>query len=230
MISNQKNTLVRERSRVQSSLAAPASSIEIVAETGASAAGASRSQPAKSANECKTPRAERCEIGARQSTGRTQLYRHFDAEGCLLYVGISLSALVRTRQHRDNSSWFPNVVKITIETYATRDEALEAETLAIERERPVFNVRKTLDEIEATRRAADVELAKMVIAAKITSLQAAYSPAEAARELGIYEFHVNKLIKAGKLRACRIGTRTVITGWAMLEFLEYVDASERVDL
>src|SRR5438067_656371 len=30
----------------------------------------------------------------------TQLYRHFDADGTLLYVGISLSALQRLRGHR----------------------------------------------------------------------------------------------------------------------------------
>lgn len=36
----------------------------------------------------------------REDPGETELYRHFAADGCLLYVGISLSAVARLTQHR----------------------------------------------------------------------------------------------------------------------------------
>lgn len=161
---------------------------------------------------------------------RTQLYRHYDADGQLLYVGISLSALLRTRQHRENSPWFANIAKITVETFPDRATAYDAETFAIENERPLYNVQKVLDGAKAESRAAEVRLAKMVIAAKITSLSPAYKVFEAAQELGLTSDHVTRLIKAKKIRACKIASQTIITGWAMLDFLEYVDASERIEI
>lgn len=73
----------------------------------------------------------------------TELYRHFDSEGRLLYVGISLSVLHRLRAHRRISPWFSQVTNITIERFETRDLALAAEKVAIKTERPKFNVMLT---------------------------------------------------------------------------------------
>jgi hypothetical protein len=70
--------------------------------------------------------------------GRTQLYRHFDADDRLLYVGISISAVIRLYEHR-SSSWFYKIAKITIETFDTRQRAVEAERRAIVEERPSYN-------------------------------------------------------------------------------------------
>lgn len=70
----------------------------------------------------------------------TSLYRHFDADGILLYVGISLSWPKRTKDHVRGSRWFDAVVKVEIERFASRDEALAAERRAIQAERPVFNI------------------------------------------------------------------------------------------
>lgn len=69
-----------------------------------------------------------------------QLYRHFDDEGRLLYVGVSMMAVYRTVQHRRNSHWFREVCTITIEHFATRAEALTAEALAIRTEKPLHNI------------------------------------------------------------------------------------------
>lgn len=71
---------------------------------------------------------------------RTSLYRHFDADGALLYVGISLSWPARTKAHVRESSWFAEVAQVTIEQFATREEALEAEREAIRREKPRHNI------------------------------------------------------------------------------------------
>lgn len=70
----------------------------------------------------------------------TALYRHFAADGTLLYVGISLSWPERTRAHRSDSRWFDQVARLEIEHFPTRDEALAAEREAIQCERPKFNI------------------------------------------------------------------------------------------
>lgn len=71
----------------------------------------------------------------------TSLYRHFDKDGALLYVGISLSAIRRMGQHRMESRWFDRVATIKVEHFATREEARTAERAAIKSENPKFNVK-----------------------------------------------------------------------------------------
>jgi hypothetical protein len=71
--------------------------------------------------------------------GGTELYRYFDADWNLLYVGISFSSLVRLAQHRSTDVWFQRVTRIEIERFDRREEAEEAERKAIRRERPEFN-------------------------------------------------------------------------------------------
>ena len=70
----------------------------------------------------------------------TALYRHFDAEGRLLYVGISLNAFSRLMQHRRDSAWFRQIASITVEWFPTRGKAVDAERAAIQAERPLHNV------------------------------------------------------------------------------------------
>jgi len=80
----------------------------------------------------------------------TELYRHFDNENALLYVGISLSTFKRLSQHKDHSQWFNKVSRVTIEHFPTREEAIAAEKKAIKTEDPKFNIanKKTAREIE----------------------------------------------------------------------------------
>lgn len=68
------------------------------------------------------------------------LYRHFDAAGTLLYVGISTAALFRLHQHKKRSDWFPRIAKITLEHYPDRPAALAAEKVAIQTENPLYNI------------------------------------------------------------------------------------------
>lgn len=69
----------------------------------------------------------------------TQLYRHFNADGELLYVGISMTVLIRTRSHSYNSTWFNEVRRIEIEPFPSLVSALEAERSAIRDEKPKHN-------------------------------------------------------------------------------------------
>lgn len=79
--------------------------------------------------------------------GETELYRHFDAKGRLLYVGISLSTIVRLAQHKNVSHWMKRVARIDIERFPTRRMAEEAERRAIHDEGPECNVNGASSEL-----------------------------------------------------------------------------------
>lgn len=75
------------------------------------------------------------------SQGRTALYHVYDAEGALLYVGISANPDVRWGQHSLTKPWWPEVADRRVQWYATRGEAADAERKAIAAERPRWNTR-----------------------------------------------------------------------------------------
>lgn len=70
---------------------------------------------------------------------KTALYRHFNADNQLLYVGISLSAIHRLSQHK-TSGWHDDIAKVDIIHFNNRTEALDAEKEAIKEENPRFNI------------------------------------------------------------------------------------------
>jgi hypothetical protein len=71
--------------------------------------------------------------------GVTELYRHFDKFGRLLYVGISMSGIGRLSTHRRECAWFNLISVVTIERLPNRAAALVAEAKAIQLEKPYFN-------------------------------------------------------------------------------------------
>jgi excinuclease UvrABC nuclease subunit len=68
-----------------------------------------------------------------------ELYRHYDKDDVLLYVGISLSAVARLSQHKD-SRWFSKIARVEIEQCETREYASWLEYQAFEREKPLYNL------------------------------------------------------------------------------------------
>lgn len=70
----------------------------------------------------------------------TALYRLFDLEGTLLYVGITDALKNRMAQHAGEKAWWPAVVKKTVTWYGSRAEAEAAESAAIQDEAPIYNV------------------------------------------------------------------------------------------
>lgn len=68
------------------------------------------------------------------------LYRLFDAQQQLLYVGISMRAWARLHEHADSKHWWPDVKSITTEHFSTRRDVSEAERAAIAIENPRYNV------------------------------------------------------------------------------------------
>lgn len=68
-----------------------------------------------------------------------KLYRHFDKNNVLLYVGISLSAAKRLSEHHAKSWWGARISRMTIEEFPDREIALRAEAIAIHDENPTCN-------------------------------------------------------------------------------------------
>lgn len=70
----------------------------------------------------------------------SDLYRFFDANGDLLYVGISLSALQRASEHRSDKGWWRDVTRMEVEHHDVDRADLEfMEKEAIRNERPRHN-------------------------------------------------------------------------------------------
>ena len=70
----------------------------------------------------------------------TDLYRHYDENDQLLYVGISLHAIVRLTEHKRNSGWAGSIRRVDITPYPTRAKAMKAEREAILAEQPLWNI------------------------------------------------------------------------------------------
>jgi hypothetical protein len=79
---------------------------------------------------------------ARVLDADTALYRHFDKDGRLLYVGISVSAGIRNGAHKHTASWFKEITSIKIEQFQTRRDAELAEHIAISEEAPLHNSKR----------------------------------------------------------------------------------------
>lgn len=68
------------------------------------------------------------------------LYRLFDQDGTLLYVGATLNVFSRLAAHRSRQPWFFEVARVELEHFEERADALRAEARAIEEEEPKHNV------------------------------------------------------------------------------------------
>lgn len=72
----------------------------------------------------------------------TVLYRYFDQENQLLYIGVSLNLASRMSQH-GKTPWGYAVAKVTAQWFDCGVEALAAERIAIRTEQPKYNVRSS---------------------------------------------------------------------------------------
>lgn len=72
----------------------------------------------------------------------TAVYRLFDVNKALLYVGISWDPDLRMKDHKTNSPWWPSVDHTTIAWYRNREAAMGHEAWAITAEAPLYNTRR----------------------------------------------------------------------------------------
>lgn len=70
----------------------------------------------------------------------TAVYRFFNRDGRLLYVGITYDPADRWQGHAAKAQWWKDAVDNTIDWYDTRTEAERAEKTAIRYEKPIHNV------------------------------------------------------------------------------------------
>lgn len=68
------------------------------------------------------------------------LYRWWDAEGRLLYVGKSISVLERLKKHRQKSAFFDEAAAMTIELFPDAESLGAGEVAAILAENPIYNI------------------------------------------------------------------------------------------
>lgn len=69
----------------------------------------------------------------------TYLYRCFDREGELLYVGITDNVERRKKEHAVEKFWWGDVVRVTSMAFQTREQALWAEWAVINTCNPLHN-------------------------------------------------------------------------------------------
>lgn len=79
------------------------------------------------------------------------IYRHFDKEGTLLYIGTTANIFQRMLGHSRQSHWHDQIANITLEHCSSKKEAFKREAEAIFKETPLFNVRsqdpKSIEEL-----------------------------------------------------------------------------------
>lgn len=66
------------------------------------------------------------------------VYRMFDDEMCLLYIGVSCNLRLRMPDHV-RKDWYGDINYISLERYTTREAAMEIKRRAIEKEIPLYN-------------------------------------------------------------------------------------------
>jgi len=165
------------------------------------------------------------------------LYRHFNAQGVLLYVGISLRPLTRTREHITLSGWANEITNVAIEYLPTRKEAMAAEAKAVIEENPLYNIRLRKPKKEPTfisrklmRLAAVTEVcaeeARINLSHRILNFAPLYLPKDAANALGISVSILKQEIALSNIATVLIPSpraekmNTYITGWQLIDWLE----------
>ena len=68
------------------------------------------------------------------------VYRQYDVNGQLLYVGAAACVWNRMVGHKRDAEWIELVAGVDIESFPSKAEALIAERRAIFEERPIYNV------------------------------------------------------------------------------------------
>jgi hypothetical protein len=68
------------------------------------------------------------------------LYRYFDRNGTLIYVGVTKRGIRRNLEHAFDKEWWPHVHHQKVTHFDTYAQALAAEKAAIQEYRPPFNV------------------------------------------------------------------------------------------
>lgn len=173
----------------------------------------------------------------REAQREQSLYRHYDKDGKLLYVGVSLSAIKRLSEHVGISHWANDIASVTIEKFPNRKAVLDAEKEAITNENPIHNimrprisvVKKSREERLRDRLEEIAEQSRAELSASIVQYNPMYSPQEVAEMTGITQKRVKEMCENGTIGTIVVGERQGrwgverrirITGWQLIDFIE----------
>lgn len=134
---------------------------------------------------------------------KTSLYRHFNSDGQLLYVGISLNWKNRLSQHHKDSYWFMDVTDISIEWFDSREDALKAERDAIKTEKPLCNKMHNLDGSEIDEKPVEEEspcLGTQVMKFINDKGKIFFKKGEVAAMLGVSNFYITDFFERGGIK------------------------------
>ena len=121
------------------------------------------------------------------------LYRHFDSDKKLLYVGISCKVLLRTFLHQNRAKWFEQISMITLEKFSSKKEAKLAEASAIMTENPIYNILHKNKPIEKSR----IFISKGALKLAEYMRKKGITQAEMASLLGVSQQAVDKYVNCG---------------------------------
>lgn len=71
--------------------------------------------------------------------GKYYVYRYFDKNAALLYVGVTKNFAMRMRENEQKQYWFAETQLTTVESFPEELAAKNAEWLAISEEQPAYN-------------------------------------------------------------------------------------------
>lgn len=74
----------------------------------------------------------------------TALYRFYDPDGDLLYVGISWNPFKRWSTHRARAPWYDQAARVLVDVYTGERQALRIERDWIRNAWPTWNVRSVV--------------------------------------------------------------------------------------
>jgi len=162
-----------------------------------------------------------------------QLYRHFDKNDKLLYIGISLSTVQRLGQHKHHSGWFKRIARVEIENYSTREEAVQAEREAIQKENPECNIMLKKAPKNYNAEKSKFQLTRQIVFSPL------YSIAQTASMFGISEDRIKEFIDNDILSTLTVGYTNYrrsksepvekkpvirITGWAVIDLMQILES------
>jgi predicted GIY-YIG superfamily endonuclease len=96
---------------------------------------------------------------------RTAVYRFFDADDRLLYVGITHDTRTRWAWHKGNAAWWASQRRVVVAWHDSRDDALAEEYRAIRAEAPIWNRSHTMAAGRAPYSPPDEQVAAEIAAA-----------------------------------------------------------------
>lgn len=151
------------------------------------------------------------------------LYRHFDKDGVLLYVGVSNSALRRLGQHEAHAHWFDSIASVTIQNYETREAVLEAERVAITTEKPLHNVMRP-----APYRSLQAQASRDDLTGRLVQFNPLYTLKDVARFLDLRPIEAVRLVESNALshvviESIKTKEKRRVTGWQLIEYLEHLE-------